>query len=655
MAHDLSILEEAAIISKGLVCDQVVRAESGHLGAALGCSTIGAALFGQLLRFNPAEPRWINRDRFVLSCGHASAFLYAWLHLTGYDLSADDLKNFRVANSRTPGHPEFGLTSGVECTTGPLGQGVANAVGFAISGKKSEAMFNTVRQKIFSYRVVCLCGDGCLQEGVASEACSLAGHLKLDNLILIYDRNNVTIDGDLSRSQSENIGKRFEAYGFEVEVANGSEIRSIIAAYCKLAASKNGLPKLLIVNTVIGDGIGEVAGTNRAHGEAGIKFVKSAKEKLGLPAVDFYVSDRVRKFFGNRLVGQLNEYDSWLQVFGDWAQNNPALHKILLKDYDLRKQLEEFECKSQGKVSTRVANGEIMQFLAKHDPLIMTGSADLFSSTKNYLDAHADFSAADRMGKNIEFGVREHAMGAIANGMCYDEIFNVSCATFLVFSDYMRAAIRVASMAKLHMLYLFTHDSVAVGKDGPTHQPIETLSSLRCIPNLYVIRPADCEELIGAWIAHLSNKNAPFAFILSRQDLPNLRTSGTKRSEIWRGAYVVRAEKSTLRCIVIATGSEVSLAIEAAKNFDNVRVVSMPCMELFDEQDSDFRESILPMACGNRVSIEAGVTMLWRKYVGFKGECMGVDKFGFSGSENDLYIANGLTVDSLTQKINSLL
>jgi transketolase len=653
LACDLSILEEAAIISKGLVCDQVVRAESGHLGTALGCSAIGAALFGQLLRFNPEEPRWINRDRFVLSCGHASAFLYAWLHLAGYDLSVDDLKNFRTAHSRTPGHPEFGVTSGVECTTGPLGQGVANAVGFAISGKKSEAMFNTAKQKIFNYRVVCLCGDGCLQEGVASEACSLAGHLKLNNLTLIYDRNNVTIDGDLSRSQSEDVEKRFEAYGFEVEVADGGQIGSIIAAYSKLAASKNELPKLLIANTIIGDGVGEVAGTSRAHGEAGIKFVKSARERLGLPGMDFYVSGRVKKFFSGRLAKQLNAYDSWLRTFGDWVQNNPALHKILLKDCDLRRQLEKFECKSQGEVSTRVANGEIMQLLAECDPLIVTGSADLFSSTKNYLDAHADFSATDRMGKNIEFGVREHAMGAIANGMCYDGVFNVSCATFLVFSDYMRAAIRVASMAKLHMLYLFTHDSVAVGKDGPTHQPVEMLPSLRCIPNLYVIRPADCEELIGAWIAYLSNKNAPFAFILSRQDLPNLRPSGTKRSEVWRGAYVVHMEKSALRCIVIATGSEVSLAIGVAKKFDDVRVVSMPCMELFDEQDADFRESVLPAACGNRVSIEAGATMPWHKYVGFEGKCVGVDKFGFSGSENDLYVANGLTVDSLAQEVSS--
>ncbi|MDR2720703.1 MAG: transketolase [Puniceicoccales bacterium] len=651
--RNLNVLKEAAVISKGLVCDQVARAESGHLGTALGCSAIGAALFGQLLRFNPMEPRWINRDRFVLSCGHASAFLYAWLHLAGYDLSLDDLKNFRAAHSKTPGHPEFGLTDGVECTTGPLGQGVANAVGFAISGKKSEAMFNTVKWKIFDYRVVCLCGDGCLQEGVASEACSLAGHLKLDNLILIYDRNNVTIDGDLSRSQSENIEKRFEAYGFEIKVVNGNEMESIIASYSELATSKSKLPKLLIANTIIGDGVGEVAGTNRAHGEAGVRFVKSTKAKLGLPDVNFYVSDRVKNFFSNRLARQLDEYNSWLCTFENWAQNNSTLHKILLKDYNFHNQLESFEYKSRGKVSTRIANGEIMQFLAKHDPLIVTGSADLFSSTKNYLDAHSDFSAADRTGKNIEFGAREHAMGAIANGVCYDGVFNVSCATFLVFSDYMRAAIRIASMANLHVIYIFTHDSVAVGKDGPTHQPIETLASLQCIPNLCVIRPADCEELIGAWIAYYSNKNFPFAFILSRQDLPNLRANGTKRSGVLCGAYIVHMEKSALRCIVIATGSEVSLAIEAARNFDDVRVVSMPCMKFFDEQDVDFRESILPTACENRVAIEAGITMPWYKYAGPKGKYMGINKFGFSGSEDDLYVANGLTVDSLIGEISS--
>ncbi|MDR0595455.1 MAG: transketolase [Puniceicoccales bacterium] len=655
-AYDWDTLGEAALISKGLVCDQVACAQSGHLGTALGCSAIGAALFGYLLRFNPREPRWLNRDRFILSCGHASAFLYAWLYLAGYGLSLEDLKNFRQAHSKTPGHPEFGVTDGVECTTGPLGQGIGNAVGFAISGKKLEAMCNGDGRKIFNYNVVCLCGDGCLQEGVASEACSLAGHLKLDNLILIYDRNNVTIDGALSHSQSEDIEKKFEAYGFEIDTIDGGSAEQVVASYAKLVSSKNGRPKMLIADTTIGDGIDEVAGTNKAHGEGGTKFIKLAKAKLGLPDAEFFVSEKVRNFFEERLRERVEEYNSWRCIFDAWSKDNPKLCKILLKsDSDnICEKLRNFEYDdSVESVSTRVANGEIMQFLAKCDPLMVTASADLFSSTKNYLNGCGDFSANDRYGRNLGFGVREHAMGAALNGVCYDGIFNMSCATFLVFSDYMRAAIRLASMAKLHALYLFTHDSIAVGKDGPTHQPVETLASLRCIPNLYVMRPADYEELIGVWIAYYLSKNLPFAFVLSRQDLPILRKDGTNRAEVLHGAYIVHREKLQLRCIVIATGSELSIAIEVAKKFDDVRVVSMPCMELFDEQEDDFKESILPGACENRVAIEAGVAIPWYKYVGVDGKCVCVDKFGFSGSEDDLYIANELTIANLTRQLST--
>ncbi|MDR0715194.1 MAG: transketolase [Puniceicoccales bacterium] len=654
-AYDWDALGEAALISKGLVCDQVAYAQSGHLGTALGCSAIGAALFGYLLRFNPQEPRWLNRDRFILSCGHASAFLYAWLHLAGYGLSLEDLKNFRQVHSKTPGHPEFGVTNGVECTTGSLGQGVGNAVGFAISGKKLEVMCNGDERKIFDYNVVCLCGDGCLQEGVTSEACSLAGHLKLDNLILIYDKNNVTIDGALSRSQSEDVEKKFEAYGFEIDTIDGSSVEQVIASYVKLISSKNGRPKMLIAGTTIGDGIDEIAGTSKAHGEGGTKFIKSAKAKLGLPDADFFVSEKVKNFFEERLRERVGEYNSWCRIFDAWSKDNPELRKILLKNCsdDIGEKLRNFEYDdSVRSVSTRVANGEIMQFLAKRDPLTVTASADLFSSTKNYLNNCGDFSANDRCGRNVEFGVREHAMGAVLNGICYDGIFSMSCATFLVFSDYMRAAIRLAAMAKLHALYLFTHDSIAVGKDGPTHQPVETLASLRCIPNLYVMRPADYEELIGVWIAYYLNKSSPFAFILSRQDLPILCKDGTNRAEVLHGAYVVHREKSKLRCIVIATGSELSIAVEVAKKFDDVRVVSMPCMELFDEQEDAFKESVLPKACENRVAIEAGVAMPWYKYVGVDSKCVCVDKFGFSGSEGDLYIANGLTITSLVRQVS---
>jgi transketolase len=527
-------------------------------------------------------------------------------------------------------------------------------VGLAIGGKKLAWMINGNGQKLVNYSVICLCGDGCLQEGIAAEACSLAGHLHLDNLVLIYDRNDFTLDGNVSRSQSEDVEKRFAAYGFDVEIVDGRDVTQIIAAYSGLVASKNCRPKLLIANTIIGDGIAEIAGTSRAHGEAGVKFAKAAKSTLGLPDCDFFVSDAVGKFFANLTDERVLEYSTWSLAFANRLKDNPELGESLFGGVDFCEKLAEFEGpRPAEKVSTRAANGEIMQFLAKHDGMMLTGSADLFTSNKNHLDEYSDFSATDNGGRNIEFGVREHAMGAITNGICYDGIFRPSCSTFLVFSDYMRAAIRVAALSKIHALYLFTHDSIAVGQDGPTHQPVEALASLRCIPNLCVFRPADYEELIGAWMAYYSRKECPFAFILSRQNLPVLRDSGTSRMEVSRGAYVVRWEKSRLRCIVIATGSELSIAIEAARKFDDVRVVSMPCMELFEEQDGAFREKILPQACQCRVAVEAGIAMPWYKYIGNGGKCICVNKFGFSGLPDDLYIANGLTVSNLGAELDN--
>ncbi len=644
----LDNLKESALISKGLICDMVADAKSGHLGAALGCAYIGAALFGKLLNFSPNHPRWINRDRFVLSCGHASAFLYTWLHLSGYNITLDDLKNFRKSHSNTPGHPEFGITPGVECTTGPLGQGIANAVGLALSSKKLESVLNQDKPGMINNRVVCLTGDGCLQEGISFEACSLAGHWCLDNLIIIYDSNNVTLDGKLSSSQSDDIKKRFDSFGFDVTSVQGDDIKSFIYSYNEFHGKLNGRPKLLIVNTVIGDGIPEISGTNKAHGEAGVKFILESKKKWGLPDQKYFVSDGVKQFFRKQTDIRSEQYDSWGKKFGElekkWIAKTTTNVNI------------NFDCikfPQSGVVSTRVANSDIMQKLADQDDLMITGSADLFSSNKNYLLAGSEFSSENYLGRNIQYGIREHAMGAITNGICYDGYFHSSCATFLVFSDYMRTPIRIAALSNIHNLFLFTHDSIAVGPDGPTHQPVETIASLRCIPNLYVVRPADCEELVGAWQLYYKMKIHPFAFILSRQDLKIIDTISIddRRMGVLRGAYIAKKETEILRCIVISCGSELSLALEAAKGFNDVRVVSMPCMKQFDAQSQEYKEHILPKDCKHRVVVEAGVAVPWYKYAGTEGIYICVENFGFSGSQEDLYRANGLTVDNILKAI----
>ncbi len=641
----LNVLKEASLISKGLICDMVESANSGHLGTALGCSYIGAALFGLLLNFNPRDPHWLNRDRFILSCGHASAFLYTWLHLVGYDLALEDLQKFRKSHSRTPGHPEFGMTPGIECTTGPLGQGVANAVGFAISGKKIKQQCELWDEQMIDYKIVCLAGDGCMQEGIASEACSLAGHLGLDNLIIIYDKNDVTLDGALSDSQHDDVVKRFESYQFDILTVNGDDIIGFISAYEHLSNQQNGRPKLIIVNSIIGDGLPEVSGNNQAHGETGIKFISKMKNTLGLPEKKFFISEKVKKFFQDQVNRRLNDYNSWKASFENFENNLKKKVSIDWCCFNFSKDIS--------KLSTRVANSQILQKLCEQDSLLITGSADLFSSNKNYLTNYPMLSATNYSGRNIQFGVREHAMGAIINGICYDDFFHPSCATFLVFSDYMRSAIRIAALSGLHSLFLFTHDSIAVGQDGPTHQPVETLASLRCLPNLYVVRPADNEELVGAWQLYYAVQKHPFAFILSRQDLPVLNDISVKdrRQGVLYGGYIAKKEKKNLRCIVLSSGSELNIALRAAEQFDDVRVVSMPCMKRFDEQSAKWKEFVLPNQCKHRIAIEAGIKMPWYKYVGLDGKYICVDNFGFSGSQNDLYYENGLTIENLIQKI----
>jgi len=654
-----ALLAQAANEARGLAMDAVHKCSSGHLGLPLGAAEIGAVLFGQSLRCDPADPKWLNRDRFILSAGHGSMFIYSWLHLSGYDLPIEELANFRVLGSHTPGHPESFETVGVECTTGPLGQGVGNAVGFALSGKMAAAKYNTAAHTIIDNHIIALAGDGCLQEGVAREAVAFAAHNGLDNLILIYDSNDVTLDAMAKITQSEDTSALFTAIGWDVVTIDGHDLDAILAAIETAKQSDNGKPKLIIAKTIIGKGIPEVAGTAKGHGEGGAKFVDAAKKGLGLPeGTHFYVSDEVKAYFAELKAKRATAHAEWTATFTAWSTENPELAAQLtaarhgtLSAEDLVKVIPEYPL--EGKAATRNSGGEILNHIAKAVPHIVTGSADLFGSTKNYLTGAGDFSATNNTGRNIWFGIREHAMGAICNGIAYDGLFLPSGATFLVFADYCRPSIRLAALSKLPVTYIFTHDSVGVGEDGPTHQPVETVSGLRVIPNLDVIRPGDAEEAAAAFAAAFSRKDGPTLLALSRQDLPHQghASAATRREGTLKGGYILVQETAPLEAIVIATGSEVQHAVEGAKGKPGVRVVSLPCFERFDRQDAAYRESVLPTACTKRIAIEAGVSGLWWKYVGTQGQIIAIDRFGLSAPGNTVFKELGITADAVAKAL----
>jgi transketolase len=662
MALDTEILARAATEARGLAMDAVQAASSGHLGLPLGDAEIGAVLFGHALRYYPDDPRWLNRDRFVLSAGHGSMFLYSWLHLAGYAISLDEIRRFRQLHSITPGHPEFGEAPGIECTTGPLGQGVGNSVGMAVSGKMAEARFNTPNHTIFDHKIVCLAGDGCLQEGVAAEAAAFAGHYKLDNLILIYDSNLVTLDAMAEMSQSENTAQRFAAYGFDVQEVDGQNMEAFLEVYQKARSAKSGRPQFIVAHTLIGKSIPEVAGTNKAHGEAGVKFVDAARKALGLPDEKFYVSKEVRNYFAQHRQELKKEYDAWRETFAAWRKANPELASVLDQglSHEVPKNLFEkipvFD--REAKIATRKAGSEVLQPLADAVPLLIGGSADLYGSTLNYIKSDKDFNPQNRAGRNIRFGIREHGMCAILNGLAYDGIFRPSGATFLVFADYCRASIRLAALAKLPVIYIFTHDSIGVGEDGPTHEPIETVSALRLLPNLDVIRPADPEETAGAFVGALERTEGPTLLALTRQNLPNLSEFPVeaRRNGAQRGAYVLLRETAPLEAIIIGTGSEVQHAVAAAKQLGaGIRVVSAPCFERFDRQDAVYREEVLPSSCRKRVAIEAGATDLWYKYVGLDGKAIGIDRFGLSAPGGAVMKELGITAEHVVETVKSLL
>ena len=640
------ILQNAANEARGLAIDAINACSSGHLGLPLGCAEIGAVLFGEILNIDPKTPSWQNRDKFVLSAGHGSMFLYSWLHISGYDLTIEDIKNFRQKGSKTPGHPEFGETVGVEATSGPLGQGIGNAVGMAVSEKMAEAAFNTPDFKIFDHKIWCLAGDGCMQEGISAEAAAFAGVQKLGNLVLMYDSNDVTLDAMADKTMTEDTAKRFEAYGWEVSKCDGHDIEAIRKVLTAARDSTSDKPKLVIFKTTIAKGIPEVENSAKGHGEGGAKFAEAARRGLGLPEEKFFVSKATYEYFGKALERRAQVRKEWDELFAKWQKANPELAAKLDKCVNKKKDApsaEELlklvpEFPADDKSATRASGGKIMNVFAKALPYMVTGAADLFGSTKNKLDGAGDFSPSDRGGRNIWFGIREHAMGAISNGIAYCGIFEPSCATFLTFAGYMLGSIRVSALSRLQMQYIFTHDSIGVGMDGPTHQPVEMVSILRCIPRLDVIRPADSEECAAAWAAALAHTDGPTALILSRQNLPLLAKvpAQTKRLGTLKGAYIAKKEIGKLEKIVIATGSEVQWAMKAGEIEATTRVVSMPSMEIFERQSAEYKEEVLPPSCQNRIAIEAGVSLPWYKYA---KKVVATDDFGFSADAPYLFEA----------------
>ncbi len=660
-ALNTEVLSRAANEARGLAMDAVHACSSGHLGLPLGCAEIGAVLYGHALSHDPAAPKWINRDRFILSAGHGSMFLYGWLHLSGYaSVDHEQVKKFRVLGSHTPGHPEFHETAGVEATTGPLGQGISNAVGYAVSQKMAAAKFNTAKHAIFDNHIVALAGDGCMQEGVAMEAAAFAGHFKLDNLILFYDANDVTLDAMANATQSEDAAKRFEAIGWGVQTIDGNDLGAVLGAFDKAKAA-TGKPQLIIAKTLIGKGIPEVAGTAKAHGEGGAKFIDGARKGLGLPAEHFFVSAETRAYFADHAKQLAAKHAEWTSTFNAWKSENPALAAELDSfvsgkvPADLLAKIPAFP--ADAKLATRAAGKDVLQPVAEAVPNLISGSADLHGSTLNYIASSKDFGPANWSGRNIRFGIREHGMAGIMNGIAYDGIFRASGATFLVFADYCRASIRLAALSGLPTVYIFTHDSVGVGEDGPTHQPVETVSGLRVIPNLDVIRPADPEETAGAFAAALSRTNGPTLLSLTRQAVPMLNDTPvqTRREGVAKGAYIAVKETAPLTAILLSAGSEVQHAVAAAKTLGaGIRVVSVPSFFRFDQQPQAYKDEVLPPACRKRVAIEAGVTGLWWKYVGLDGKVIGIDRFGLSAPGGKVMEVLGITAQAVVDAVKAL-
>lgn len=647
---------------RALSVEQVEKANSGHPGLPMGAAPMAYALWAGHLNVNPELSDWPNRDRFVLSAGHGSALLYSLLHMSGFDVTIDDLKDFRQLGSRTPGHPEYRHTDGVEATTGPLGQGIAQAVGMAMAEQHTAAVYNTDEHKIIDHYTYTLVGDGDLMEGISYEAISYAGRQQLDKLIVLYDSNDISLDGDLDKAFNEDIKGRFESANWNyLRVEEGTDLDAISNAIQE-AKDNKGKPTLIEIKTVIGYGSPQ-QGTADTHGNPlGAENWEATRKVYGWDHEPFDVPAESKALFDEKVKARGKEaYEAWLETFNAYKEANPekaeafeqGFNGHLAEDYDAKLEYQAADAKAE---ASRASSGKAIQALAETVPYLWGGSADLSGSNKTMIDSDTDFMPENRAGRNIWFGVREFAMAAMMNGIALHGGTKVYAGTFFVFTDYLKAAVRLSALSNLPVTYVMTHDSVAVGEDGPTHEPIEHLAAFRAMPNLNLIRPADVNETYAAWKVAIESEDRPTMLVLSRQNLPVLEGSNELAEEgVRKGGYVISpSEGETPEGILIATGSEVSLAVEAQAKLKeqdiDVSVVSLPAQNLFDEQSADYKESVLPKAVRNRMSIEMGATFGWERYVGLDGVTLGIDRFGASGPGNEVIEYFGFTADNVAAK-----
>ena len=640
---------------RGLSMDAVQKANTGHPGLPMGMADVATILWSEFLKFNPSNPGWFNRDRFVLSGGHGSMLIYSLLHLFGYDLALEELKNFRQLGSLTPGHPEKGITPGVETTTGPLGQGLANAIGMAMAVAHLRSRFSPIGHDTFV-----MVGDGDLQEGISHEACSLAGHLKLDRLVVLFDSNEITIDGSTHLSTSDDIKKRFDAYNWHIVEADGHDQGSIRSAF-RQAVDFSGKPTIIIFKTIIGYGSPNKAGTSSAHGSPlGVEEVRLSKQQLGISPEAFFIPaeiDSIKTEYRKR--GQQLE-QRWQREMALYANENPELFELLTACIKGEVSVDSLGIPyfQTGKsMATRSASGKVIEYLQGKLPHLFGGSADLTPSNNTYVPGQKVFNSNDYSGNYIHFGVREHAMAGTLNGIALHGGLLPFGGTFFVFSDYMRPAIRMAALMKQQVIFVFTHDSIGLGEDGPTHQPIEHLSSLRAMPGICILRPMDANETVEAWKIAIDHRTGPSCLILTRQNLPVMDPSLYPVQEAVKGAYVI-AEDPGFDRIILAAGSEVYLAMEAKKILNDkgisVRIVSMFSMELFEEQEPGYRKAILPEKVVKRVAVEAGSSQSWYKYTGLNGKILGIDRFGESGPQEELFVHFGITSAAIVEAVMNL-
>ncbi len=647
-----------ALSVRSLTIDAIETAAAGHPGMPLGCAELGALLYGELMHHSPDDPSWMNRDRFILSAGHGSMFLYSLLYLSGYGITLDDIKSFRRVGSRTPGHPEYGCVPGVETTTGPLGQGIGNAVGFAMAETMLAARFNTPTQKVIDHYTYCIAGDGCMMEGISGEASSLAGHLALGKLIVFYDSNHISIEGSTSLAFTEDVRKRYDAYGWHTAECDGYDAAGLREAV-KAAQAETARPSLIVVHTIIGKGAPTKAGTAKVHGEAlGPVEAAAAKKGLGIPeGKEFWVDPRASEFFAKRRSELKAERDAWVKLFEGWAKANPELKaewdRFFAKPEELLAGVTLPTFAVGEKVSTRAASGKALNAIAKSVPNLIGGSADLQPSNSTAMPGMGDYSKEDRKGRVLHFGVREHAMGAIVNGLALHGGIRPFGATFLVFTDYMRGALRLAALMKLPNIYVMTHDSIYLGEDGPTHEPIEHLNSLRMIPDMEVYRPGDAQETALAWMMAMRRSEGPTILALTRQNLEVYpKADPNWQAKAARGAYIVKEADGKPEIVIVATGSEVETALkaQALASGKRVRVVSMLSRNLFLRQDKGFRDEILPPGV-RTVVIEAGVASGW-EVIARPEDILAINRFGESGKGPEVAAHLGFTAAALAGLVN---